>query len=207
MAKSKAKIEKEIKELKDAIASGVLPASDVAEMESTIKELEAERDSAGAGAPATEKKTDDGGSKKSKRKYSKRGTSERGKKTKAKAEKKKAETPDCNELERKFKERRAASKASAHKAKTKSVFAKVSDKVEGAVVQAIKSVPAADIKENPHEHISAFKELEKSAERFMRTFKAVVGDEYDAKEIEQMSKAISAEIEKAKKKYEHKKAA
>lgn len=122
----------------------------------------------------------------------------RGRKKKEKTEK---PTPTCDELIEAWEKRREAAKKNARKAKTRSVMSTISDKVEGAVVKAIKNVDSDDLKKNPEKHFEKFDKLESSMKEFLTDFKSVLGDEYESKEVTEAVNAINELIKKLKDKY------
>lgn len=110
----------------------------------------------------------------------------------------------CEKLLAAWAGRREKAIESAKKHKTKSVFERITDKVEQAVTQAIKTIPAKEIAANPKKHIEAFQRLEMSMEEFLNDFHKVMGDEYDSKDVKDAIYGIRELIEGLKKKFNKK---
>ena len=110
--------------------------------------------------------------------------------------------PSCDELISKWEERRASAKKAAKKAKTRSVFTSITEKVEAAVTKAIKSTSAEEIKKAPAKAIEKFEDLEESMKNFLHDFRKVLGKEYDGDDVEKAVKSIEQMIAGLKKKYQ-----
>ena len=110
--------------------------------------------------------------------------------------------PSCDELISKWEERRASAKKAAKKAKTRSVFTSITEKVEAAVTKAIKSTSAVEIKKAPAKAIEKFEDLEESMKNFLHDFRKVLGKEYDGDDVEKAVKSIEQMIAGLKKKYQ-----
>lgn len=110
--------------------------------------------------------------------------------------------PSCDELISKWEERRASAKKAAKKAKTRSVFTSITEKVEAAVTKAIKSTSAEEIKKAPARAIEKFEDLEESMKNFLHDFRKVLGKEYDGDDVEKAVKSIEQMIAGLKKKYQ-----
>jgi hypothetical protein len=88
--------------------------------------------------------------------------------------------------------------------KTKSVMAIVSDKIEQGVQKAIKtgiSKQKPTLKKNPQVFIGKVQKLETATKNFLQQLKEVLGNDYEAKEVADTTKAIHQMIEDLKKKY------
>lgn len=114
----------------------------------------------------------------------------------------------CTYLVSKWHERRAkAEENKTKKKKTKSVMAKVSEKIEQGITTAIKEGIKDQkdiIEKNPTVFIGKVQKLETATENFLKNLKDVLGDEYDAKEVTATTKAIHEMIAELKKKYSNK---
>ena len=110
--------------------------------------------------------------------------------------------PSCDELISKWEERRASAKKAAKKAKTRSVFTSITEKVEAAVTKAIKSTSSEEIKKAPAKAIEKFEDLEESMKNFLHDFRKVLGKEYDGDDVEKAVKSIEQMIAGLKKKYQ-----
>lgn len=111
----------------------------------------------------------------------------------------------CDYLTAEFVKRKetAQSKKGSRK-KTKSVMALVSDKIEKGVEKAIKtgiSKQKPALRTNPNVFIGKVQKLETATKNFLQQLKEVLGNEYDAKEVTDTTKAIHKLIEDLKKKY------
>ena len=111
----------------------------------------------------------------------------------------------CDYLTAEFIKRKEKSKEQkATRKKTKSVMALVSDKIEKGVEKAIKtgvSKQRPTLKKNPQVFIGKVQKLETATKNFLQQLKEVLGNEYDAKEVADTTKAIHKLIEDLKKKY------
>jgi hypothetical protein len=111
----------------------------------------------------------------------------------------------CDYLTNEFIKRReqAKSKKGTRK-KTKSVMAIVSNKIEQGVEKAIKTGIAKQkptLKKNPQVFIGKVQKLETATKNFLQQLKEVLGNDYEAKEVSDTTKAINKLIEDLKKKY------
>jgi hypothetical protein len=114
----------------------------------------------------------------------------------------------CDYLTAEFIKRKeqAKSKKGTRK-KTKSVMAQVSDKIEQGVQKAIKTGIAKQkptLKKNPLVFIGKVQKLETATKNFLQQLKAVLGSDYEAKEVTDTTNAIHKLIEDLKKKYNKK---
>jgi len=111
----------------------------------------------------------------------------------------------CDYLTAEFIKRKEKSKEQkSTRKKTKSVMALVSDKIEKGVEKAIKtgvSKQKPTLKKNPQVFIGKVQKLETATKNFLQQLKEVLGNEYDAKEVADTTKAIHKLIEDLKKKY------
>jgi hypothetical protein len=111
----------------------------------------------------------------------------------------------CDYLTAEFvKRKEQASKNKATRKKTKSVMAQVSTKIEQGVEKAIKTGIAKQkptLKKNPQVFIGKVQKLETATKNFLTQLKEVLGNDYDAKEVTDTTKAIHKLIEDLKKKY------
>lgn len=111
----------------------------------------------------------------------------------------------CDYLTAQWHERRAkAEENKGKKKKTKSVMAKVSEKIESGIATAIKEgikEQKVSIDKNPKVFIGKVQKLETATKNFLENLKEVLGSEYDAKEVTSTTKAIQDMIEDLKKKY------
>lgn len=201
MAKSIKAIEKEIAEYEELLAEPSVPADEKDFARDEIKSLKEELAKMQAKESKPEKKEAAAPKPKEERKP------REPKEPKAKAEKpakkaKKGDEPSCDDLLKAWNERRSAAKKSAKKAKTRSVFAIIADKVEDAVTKAIKTVPASDIKADPQKAINRFEKLEASMQHFLQDFRTVLGDDYKASEVTDAVKHIEDLIKKLKTRYD-----
>ena len=113
--------------------------------------------------------------------------------------------PDCDELLKRWRERRQKAKDMGKKRRTKPVFTKISEGVVSAVEKAIKNVPKADIKAQPVRTVKKFEVLRDAADKFLKAFKSVLGEDYikteAEKELSDLEGLISTLQEKYVKKY------
>ena len=111
----------------------------------------------------------------------------------------------CDYLTAEFvKRKEQASKNKVTRKKTKSVMAQVSTKIEQGVEKAIKTGIAKQkptLKKNPQVFIGKVQKLETATKNFLTQLKEVLGNDYDAKEVTDTTKAIHKLIEDLKKKY------
>jgi hypothetical protein len=111
----------------------------------------------------------------------------------------------CDYLSAQWRERREKAEANKDKKKkTKSVMAKVSDKIESGIATAIKEgikEQKDSINKNPKVFIGKVEKLETATKNFLENLKEVLGGEYDAKEVTSTTKAIQDMINDLKKKY------
>jgi len=111
----------------------------------------------------------------------------------------------CDYLTAEFiKRKEQAKKNKSSRKKTKSVMAQVSTKIEQGVEKAIKtgvSKQMPTIKKNPQVFIGKVQKLETATKNFLTQLKDVLGNEFDAKEVTDTTKAIHKLIEDLKKKY------
>ena len=108
----------------------------------------------------------------------------------------------CKQLVEKWRERKEKSNASGGKKKTQPVMIQVVSRVAQVTKDAIKSVSDAEIKRNPEKAIGKFEKLQGAAENFIKTFKEVLGDKYDAKKLEkEFVEPLTEFIEKLKDKF------
>jgi len=147
--------------------------------------------------PATKK------SKKAK-KRSKKAKSPKKKKAEVMFQGKPLSKADCDELIKQYRKRREDSKKSAQKSKTKSIFEKVTDKIEGVVEQAIESVSKDSVKKDPKEMAAKIFKLSDATNNFLKSFKEILGADYDSKEVQDVVKALDALAKNIVKKYEEK---
>ena len=111
----------------------------------------------------------------------------------------------CDYLTAEFIKRKeqAKSKKGSRK-KTKSVMEQVSTKIEQGVEKAIKTGIAKQkpiLKKNPQVFIGKVQKLETATKNFLQQLKEVLGNDYEAKEVTETTKAINKLIEDLKKKY------
>jgi hypothetical protein len=114
----------------------------------------------------------------------------------------------CDYLTDEFIKRKekAKSKKGSRK-KTKSVMEQVSSKIEQGVQKAIKtgiSKQIPTLKKNPIVFIGKVQKLETATKNFLKQLKEVLGNDYDAKEVADTTKAIHKMIDDLKKKYSKK---
>jgi hypothetical protein len=111
----------------------------------------------------------------------------------------------CDYLTAEFvKRKEQAKKNKVTRKKTKSVMAQVSTKIEQGVEKAIKTGIAKQkptLKKNPQVFIGKVQKLETATKNFLTQLKEVLGNDYDAKEVTDTTKAIHKLIEDLKKKY------
>lgn len=111
----------------------------------------------------------------------------------------------CDYLTSEFLKRKEKAKTNkASRKKTKSVMAQVSTKIEQGVEKAIKtsvSKQKPTLKKNPQVFIGKVEKLETATKNFLTQLKEVLGNDYDAKEVTDTTKAIHKLIEDLKKKY------
>lgn len=205
--KSKADIEKEIKEYEDILDNASVPQDEKDFAKDEIADLKKELEKLGkqkAGnihvvrpTPDAPKKQEffreSGGKKNTEPKPSK--------KKEKRPHKKDKDTPSCDELIAAYEERQAQVKKSARKAKSRSVFSIIADKVQGAVSKAFKSVPHEEFKADPKGTIKDFEKLEAAATGFLESFKAILGDEYESAEVKTFESELGKLIASLKKKY------
>ena len=114
----------------------------------------------------------------------------------------------CDYLTAEFiKRKETAQNKKGSRKKTKSVMALVSDKIEKGVEKAIKtgiSKQKPALRTNPNVFIGKVQKLETATKNFLQQLKEVLGNEYDAKEVTDTTKAIHKMIEDLKKKYNKK---
>ncbi len=67
-----------------------------------------------------------------------------------------------------------------------------------AVETAINNIPAKDLAADPKKYIALFVKLEASMKEFMQDFKAVMGKDYDAADVQESLKSVSELIDKLK---------
>lgn len=115
------------------------------------------------------------------------------------------EVIDCEKIISDWKRSRESQKRSAAKTAQKSTFEKITDKVELAVEQAIKDIPAKEVKESPAKYLEKFERLKDAMAEFLMVFRTVLGGEYEGDETNQAIKAIEELIEKMRKRFIEKK--
>jgi hypothetical protein len=111
----------------------------------------------------------------------------------------------CDYLTAEFVKRKEQAKSNkGNRKKTKSVMAQVSTKIEQGVEKAIKtgiSKQRPTLKKNPQVFIGKVQKLETATKNFLTQLKEVLGNDYDAKEVNDTTNAIHKLIEDLKKKY------
>lgn len=220
--------QEQIQKLEKGLATGLIPDNLKPAMEKKLADLKAaEAAESGTAAPAGEKPTKEEKPKKERKPRAKKegaAPAKRGRKPKAekpakrtrkpKAEKPAEEAPeetttgggdgkpqevvDCEKIIADWNKGRAKAKMARIKSGAKPVFEKISDKVELAVEQAIKSIPAKEVKENPSGYISKFERLKEAASKFLAEFRSVLGGEYEGDERNEAIKDIENLIAKLK---------
>lgn len=220
--------QEQIQKLEKGLATGLIPDNLKPAMEKKLADLKAaEAAESGTAAPAGEEPTKEEKPKKERKPRAKKegaATAKRGRKPKAqkpakrtrkpKAEKPAEEAPeetttgggdgkpqevvDCEKIIADWNKGRAKAKMARIKSVAKPVFEKISDKVELAVEQAIKSIPAKEVKENPSGYISKFERLKEAASKFLAEFRSVLGGEYEGDERNEAIKEIETLIAKLK---------
>lgn len=105
----------------------------------------------------------------------------------------------CQALLKDWRKRRTKAKVS--KRKTKSIMESIAGSIQSVTKKAIKNVGSEKIKENPKITIDKFKELEKAMSNFLRAFKSVLGEDYEAKEIQEAIKPVEELIQQIREKY------
>ena len=113
--------------------------------------------------------------------------------------KKDEEDIDCDEAIRLAKERASESKKSNKKSRTKPVFEKIADKVAGSVASAISNINVSDLTKAKLKQLD---ELVEDGKAYARKFRSVLGEDYDASEIESSFADLEKKVEKLKKKFE-----
>ena len=115
----------------------------------------------------------------------------------------------CDYLTDEFRKRREQAKQKKQtRKKTKSVMAQVTNKIESGIEKAIRTGVTTQkpiLKKNPTIFIGKVEKLETATKNFLQQLKEVLGNEYDAKEITETTKAIQKMIDDLKKKYSTKK--
>jgi hypothetical protein len=110
--------------------------------------------------------------------------------------------PDfCEILAKSIKERRAAIKSAGKKHKAVSISTKIGEDVAHAVEIAIQHVDKEEIKESPKEFIAKFDRLEKAGNEFIKAFRAILGSDYHAKDINEPMEQISQLVDTIKNRY------
>lgn len=104
-----------------------------------------------------------------------------------------------------WRKRREAAKKSARKAKTTSVFSRITDKIESAVEAAIKNTPASEIKKDPEKYINRWEVIGRETKNFLQNFKVWLKEDYDEGDVKEFTKHFDDFISSLKKKYESKK--
>jgi hypothetical protein len=112
-----------------------------------------------------------------------------------------SEVDYCKKLLAAVNQQRSTRKKAAKKYRTDPVFKTMTSNVARTVVKAMKTVDAASLKKNPEKKIEQFKALKTSFSEFMRSFKAILGEDYDASEIKESLHAIDEHISKVEAKY------
>jgi hypothetical protein len=111
----------------------------------------------------------------------------------------------CDYLTDEFiKRREEAKKNKGKRKKTKSVMAQVTEKIEKGIEKAIKTGitnQKPSLKNNPKVFIGKVQKLETATKNFLQQLKDVLGNDYEAKEVSDTTKAINDLIEQLKKKY------
>jgi hypothetical protein len=108
---------------------------------------------------------------------------------------------ECDELHKEVKERRQKQKKAEKKSKSKPVFEKIVKNVATAAKQAVKNVPAADLKDDPKGELNKMVQVEKLAKKFLSDLRAILGDDYDKDAIEGEFKEVHDLIKGLKTKY------
>lgn len=108
----------------------------------------------------------------------------------------------CEELREKHLARMEAVRKSERKHKTLSIAEQVGNNIAHAVSKVADNIPAADIKADPEKYLERFKNLERDANQFLGSTKALMGDDYDKDELTAPIKATIGEfIKNIKAKY------
>jgi hypothetical protein len=107
----------------------------------------------------------------------------------------------CEILVKSMKEKKAAIKKAAKKHKSVSISTKIGEGIVHQIEQAINHVDKEEIKDNPKEFIAKFDRLEKAGMEFIKAFRAILGSDYNAKDIQEPMEQISELVETIKKRY------
>lgn len=108
---------------------------------------------------------------------------------------------ECDELRKEVEERRKKAAKAEKRSKSKPVVEKIAANVATAVKQAIKNVPASDIKDDVKGEISKMERIEKAAKAFLVELRSILGEDYDREAIDGEFKEIHELIKGLKAKY------
>ena len=112
-----------------------------------------------------------------------------------------SEVDYCKKLLAAVNQQRSSRKKAAKKYRSEPVFKTMTSNVARTVVKAMKTVDAATLKKNPDKKIEQFKALKTSFAEFMRSFKTILGEDYDASDIKESMQAIDEHIKKVEEKF------
>ncbi len=109
----------------------------------------------------------------------------------------------CDALQAQFLRRRTAAKKNQSKVKTASIFTTVVSKVGGTALKAVRNdlrQNKVEANQNPGRFINKYDRLRTETKNYIKTFKSIVGDEYDPTELNEIEKGFDDVIDRLEKK-------